>query len=340
METKTKVDLPSPVGRRVVKFYKKVIILFITMIISLSTLLMPCSISASMTYAPSYISAQTVENKKNHIETIVDGYVDELLEKGYTNPTWELNPIAKQLGVNLRVRDFSMDVEESMKEAVLKNFIFYAEYTTLTEDGETVYYFKTQQESDNFITEINKYVKTDYETNNVRKIIGAETSQEVIDNAITSKRIVAEKIEAQKKAAAAKAQAAKKYDAKIVDTKIVSDNAIVNYAKQFIGNPYVYGGTSLTNGADCSGFVQSIYKHFGVSLPRTASAQASAGYAVSFDNLQAGDLIFYSGDGGRSITHVAIYIGNSQIIHASTPKNGIIVSSANIMVKMTARRVV
>lgn len=335
METNLKADPPSLRGI-IGNICKKVIILFITITMSLSTLLMPCSIGMSI--QPSQVTALTVtENKKDYTETIIDGRIEELQSQGYEEIQYELTPIAKQLGVNLRVKDFSLDVEESMKEAVLKNFTFTAKYITLTEDGETIYYFKTQQESDNFITEINKYVKTDYVEKNVRKIIGAETSNEVIDNAITSKRIVAEKIEAQKKAAAAKAQAAKN---QIKDTKIVSDNAIVNYAKQFIGNPYVYGGTSLTNGADCSGFVQSIYKHFGVNLPRTASAQAGAGYKVSFDNLQAGDLIFYSGDGGKSITHVAIYIGNSQIIHASTPSKGIIVSSANIMVKMTARRVV
>lgn len=93
--------------------------------------------------------------------------------------------------------------------------------------------------------------------------------------------------------------------------------SVVNYAKQFLGNPYVYGGTSLTNGADCSGFVQSVYAHFGISLPRTSSAQRSAGYSVgSLSNAKPGDLICYDG-------HVGIYIGDNAIIHASNEKDGI-----------------
>ena len=100
--------------------------------------------------------------------------------------------------------------------------------------------------------------------------------------------------------------------------------AIANYAVQFVGNPYVYGGTSLTNGADCSGFVQSVYKHFGYSLPRTAASQAGAGRQVSVDNLQPGDLLFYHGYG-----HVAIYIGGGQVVHASNKKTGIKISSYN-----------
>lgn len=97
---------------------------------------------------------------------------------------------------------------------------------------------------------------------------------------------------------------------------------IADYAVQFVGNPYVYGGTSLTDGADCSGFVQSVYKHFGYSLPRVAADQANAGTKVSTKNLQPGDLLFYHGFG-----HVAIYIGGGQVVHASTPKTGIKISS-------------
>lgn len=100
--------------------------------------------------------------------------------------------------------------------------------------------------------------------------------------------------------------------------------AIANYAVQFVGNPYVYGGTSLTNGADCSGFVQSVYKHFGYSLPRTAASQAGAGTKVSVDSLQPGDLLFYHNYG-----HVAIYIGGGQVVHASNKKSGIKISNYN-----------
>ncbi len=108
------------------------------------------------------------------------------------------------------------------------------------------------------------------------------------------------------------------------ETSSGSGQAIADYAVQFVGNPYVYGGTSLTDGADCSGFVQSVYAHFGYSLSRTAASQAGDGTAVSLDNLQPGDLIFYHGYG-----HVAIYIGGGQVVHASNPQSGIKISAYN-----------
>ena len=108
---------------------------------------------------------------------------------------------------------------------------------------------------------------------------------------------------------------------------------VADYALQFIGNPYVYGGTSLTNGADCSGFVQSVYKHFGYSLPRTSTEQRSAGREVSYSEAQPGDLICYAG-------HVAIYIGNGQIVHASTPSTGIKVGNAAYRTILSVRRIV
>lgn len=102
--------------------------------------------------------------------------------------------------------------------------------------------------------------------------------------------------------------------------------AIVAYAKQFLGNPYVYGGTSLTNGADCSGFTMRIFEHFGVSTGRTSRDQASNGKQISLSEIQPGDLLFYAS--GKTINHVALYIGDGKIIHASTSKTGIIISNA------------
>lgn len=100
---------------------------------------------------------------------------------------------------------------------------------------------------------------------------------------------------------------------------------LCQYAKQFLGNPYVWGGTSLTGGADCSGFVLSVYKKFGVSLPHYSGAQANSGTKISLSDAKPGDLVFYGK--GQTINHVAIYIGNGQVIHASSPKTGIRISN-------------
>ena len=98
---------------------------------------------------------------------------------------------------------------------------------------------------------------------------------------------------------------------------------IVDFALQFEGNPYVYGGTSLTNGADCSGFVMSVFSEFGYSLPRVAADQYNSTTSKSIDSIEPGDLVFY---GGGGISHVALYIGDDQIIHASTSASGIKIS--------------
>lgn len=119
---------------------------------------------------------------------------------------------------------------------------------------------------------------------------------------------------------------------------------IANYAKQFVGKPYRMGGQ--WNGeypykaTDCSGFTQGVYRHFGYSIPRVARDQARIGKAVSWNDLQPGDLVFYSGNGGRSVTHVAMYIGNGKIVHAQTPSLGIGITTYKIMIRMTARRVI
>ena len=111
---------------------------------------------------------------------------------------------------------------------------------------------------------------------------------------------------------------------------------IANYACQFVGNPYVWGGSSLTNGADCSGFTMAVMAQFGISLPHNAAAQSGYGTPVSLDSLQPGDLLFYNGDGG--IGHVTMYIGNGQVVHASNSSTGIIISSISYRTPCAARR--
>lgn len=137
------------------------------------------------------------------------------------------------------------------------------------------------------------------------------------------------------KAAAAKEKAAKEAAAAQAEALANASTAnvsglrqkVVSYALQFVGNPYKYGGTSLTNGADCSGFVQSVFRDCGISLGRSSRDQAAAGTVIDVGSVQPGDLLFYSN--GKSINHVAIYIGNGQVVHASTKRTGIKISNYN-----------
>lgn len=114
---------------------------------------------------------------------------------------------------------------------------------------------------------------------------------------------------------------------------------LVEYAKQFLGNPYVWGGTSLTKGADCSGFVQSVFKKFGIKLSRTSRSQSKDGKKISTSDLKPGDLLFYA-DSSGTINHVALYIGGSQVIHASNPKSGIKISKYNYRTPVKCVRVI
>ena len=145
-----------------------------------------------------------------------------------------------------------------------------------------------------------------------------------------------------KKAAeeAAKASAGKSSSSSVDSASIISGASgsakgkdIANFACRYVGNPYVAGGTSLTNGADCSGFTFAIYKEFGISLPRTSTAQRGAGREVSLSDAQPGDIVCYAG-------HVAIYIGGGRIVHASTPSTGIKYGNVNYKPVITVRRIV
>ncbi len=128
-------------------------------------------------------------------------------------------------------------------------------------------------------------------------------------------------------------QAAQKAAAEAGADVFTEGQAVIDYACQFIGNPYVWGGTSLTEGADCSGFVQSVYAHFGISLPRTSYEMRSAGYAVSYDDAQPGDLILYEG-------HVGLYMGDGQIVNAMNEKKGIGICNADYTRIIAVRRVI
>lgn len=112
---------------------------------------------------------------------------------------------------------------------------------------------------------------------------------------------------------------------------------LCQYAKEFIGNPYVWGGTSLTKGTDCSGFVMRVFQKYGVKLPRNSRAQANCGTTIKVSEAKPGDLIFYGK--GKTINHVAIYIGNGQVVHASSPKTGIKISNVSYRTPFKAVRI-
>jgi len=114
--------------------------------------------------------------------------------------------------------------------------------------------------------------------------------------------------------------------------------SICEFAKQYVGNRYVWGGTSLTKGADCSGFTLAVYQNFGVSLPHSSRAQANCGTKISVSEVKPGDLIFYGN--GRNINHVVMYIGNGQVVHASNARNGIMISDMYYRTPVSAARII
>lgn len=126
-------------------------------------------------------------------------------------------------------------------------------------------------------------------------------------------------------------------DAANAAAKLRSD--IVNYACQFVGNPYVWGGTSLTHGADCSGFTQSVLRHFGISVPRVSRTQANTGVKVTSKNMRPGDLIFYANKSG-TINHVGMYIGNGQVVNAASRRSGIRIYRWNYRTPVAIRNVI
>ena len=360
MKTNNSTGLPSSVMGMGRKEKKKVITVLIAIALSLLSIYSLQFNKNRNIEAPFYATGNEAveEKRKDYLETLISNKIKELEKDGYNNITYQKT--IEDLN-NLSIGKIELN-DKSVAEYILKDYEFYAEYKKVTVNKKD-YLFKSSKEANAFIKKLKKYENKTYKINNIKKQIGKETLKDTIDEIILKKKIAAEKavaeqkarLKAQKAAAASKTKKETKSSKNTTVTavnktssKTTIDNTnnsnlgqkIANYAKQFVGNPYIHGGTSLTKGADCSGFTQSVYKHFGISIPRVARAQAKVGKSVSWNNLQPGDLMFYSGNGGRSVTHVAIYIGNGKIVHAQTPRLGIGITTAKIMVWMGARRVV
>lgn len=176
--------------------------------------------------------------------------------------------------------------------------------------------------------EVQQEVTNEIVENDTEPLSENNSSNEVKQNETTKKTVVT----SAKSNTSSKKYVKPNYDA-------VTGSAVVDYAKNYLGLRYVSGGNSLTTGTDCSGFTKLIYKEFGITLSRSVKSQVKNGTYVKKSDLQKGDLIFY-GHTSSKVSHVAIYIGNGKVIHQSTPKSGVKINTMNMMVYITARRVI
>ena len=213
--------------------------------------------------------------------------------------------------------------------------------TKAIETEEKLQVYQIRSEDDMIITD--KKLFSFYEQNNEKLALLIEEKQKAERE--EQERLEAERLEAerqeQERLEAERLEARRQTVNNQIDYSVAqtieSNSEVANFAMQFVGNPYVYGGTSLTQGADCSGFVMAVYANFGVSLPRTTGGQAQSGYPVAMNDIMPGDIISYGYNG--YVSHSALYVGNGMIVHASTPELGIMLDSMNIMPIITIRRI-
>lgn len=269
-------------------------------------------------------SAGTIEEDVDGWYKITSGNVTGYVKSDYVVTGDAAEELAEQVGKRvatvttetLRVRS------EASTEASILGLIGEEEELTVTDETDE-WVQVSIEEGDGWVSKEFVDLRTDF--------VQAESKEE--EKARLEKEKAA-KEEGKRKAAAAAAKAGASQGAVLGSgSGSSSGNAVVSYASQFVGNPYVYGGTSLTNGTDCSGFVMGVYAHFGVGLPHSSSAMRSMGYGVSLADAQPGDIICYSG-------HVGIYCGNNTIVHASTAATGIkYTSPANYKPILAVRRI-
>ncbi len=261
-------------------------------------------------YVSLLLGAGTISDVMNRAE-----YIEKLYE-------YDETLLTKYMEAKEAVEEKKIQLEEEQSELETNKFELEEEQKLL---DELLAEKKEQQE--------------DYET----KISKAKQEAAAYKAKIKQQNSQIKKLEEEeaKKAALAAQQSQNKGNSGTWDSSSVISNAsgsasgkeIANFACKFVGNPYVAGGTSLTNGADCSGFTYAVYKNFGYSIPRTSTAQRSAGRGVTYAEAQPGDIICYAG-------HVAIYLGGGRIVHASTPATGIKYGTATYREILAVRRIV
>jgi len=251
-----------------------------------------------------FFSNKLFENRKETSSNIVIASNEIKLEPNYLSNNYEI--------FNPNIKTASKDIEKLASENKKKEITESEnnlESETTNEKEE-----KGKKETEIVVEEVVDYTQT----------------STVIEEQPINTTMVTEKVKTAEAKEEVQAQP-------VVEPNTEIATSLVNYALQFVGNPYSYGGANLQSGVDCSGFTMKIFENFGYNLPHSAESQSFLGSYVSLDNLQPGDLIFYGYDG--YICHVAIYIGNGRIVHAATSYEGITTASYQIMPIITARRI-
>lgn len=276
-------------------------------------------------------SAATVEAEENGWYKITSGSVTGYVKKEFVVVGNE--ELAKSVGRRVaKVNTETLKVRtEASTEASVLGLVPGGDDLTVTEEVDGWVKVSVEEGegyvSTEFVSLSTEYVKSESKAEEEARLAREEAERKAAEEAAAAARRAAQP--SSSSSSSGSSAPARSY----TPPSGGNGGAVASYASQFVGNPYVYGGTSLTNGADCSGFVMSVYAAFGVSLPHSSSAMRGVGYEVSQADMQPGDILCYSG-------HVAIYVGNNTIVHASTPESGIkFTSPAAYRSIITVRRI-